>query len=145
MSSTDNYLSPSEILMYQLRLDNAGNQYNHGSAYNTYQKSLLENSNNAALGDMRRQWAQNFTNTQGSFARRGLGDSGIYRRGLENWRMNKQSAFGNLDRSFQAARNGLDYQQQNLGDARDASINTTNLDRQARQGEYAAAIRGAMG
>ena len=145
MSVTNDYLSPSEILLYQLRTDNANNAYARGLAYNNYQQSMLDNSHNAALNDMRRQWSQNFLRTQGGFAHRNLGESGIYHQGLQNWAMNRQSAFGNLNRGYQGSSNGLGYQRQSLADTRDASINQTGLDRQARQDEYAAALRAAQG
>ena len=145
MSVTENYLSPSEVLLYQQRLNNADTAFGHGSAYNAYQQSLLDNSYNANLNDARRQWAQSFLRTQGGFAHRNLGESGIYHQALQNWKMNKDNAFGVMGRNYQTAAGGLGYQQQNLADQRDSSMNQTNLEREARQNDYATQIRAMQG
>jgi len=94
------YLSPWEIIAYQNRIDQNASGYDTAEASRAYNTSMLTANEGRDRYDLGLQQQRSIDALPGSFVRRGLLNSGLYKR-----------AYGDLanQRATQTSRLGTDY------------------------------------
>lgn len=135
-------LSPFDIASFRTRRTALRNDYRRGVA-----------ANNLAMGDATAQYnndyqglLQNYTTQRnqlpGSYANRGLLNSGIYREGLGQHYADRATGFGNLNMGLQSQLGQLNLQRLQLAQALRGGLSQVTADQLAARAQLAATLRG---
>lgn len=138
------YLSPWEIAAYQTRQDQASTAYQNALAQNTYQRSMLGIANQRNRDRLGQQWEGYRNHLPGSFAGRGLLNSGIYKQALTDYANNRQRSFDDLDFSYTTQLGQFDLDKTGVTNTYNTSIAGIEAERAARRAQLASEIRGIM-
>lgn len=138
------YLSPWEIAAYQSRTDQTGTNYQNFLAQDNYRRAQLgiyDQRNRDRLGQ---QFDQARGKLPGSFARRNLFTSGIYKQALENYGNSRNQAFGDLDLNYTSQLGGFDIEKQNQTGTYNTSLAGIEAEKAARRSQLATELRNVM-
>ena len=89
-------LNPEDINYFSTQRRRVKTTYDLGAAQNQYQRNLSNTQYAQSVGDLTNRYDQMRQRLPGSYAKRGLFNSGIYQRGLQDFQQNKLRDFGNL-------------------------------------------------
>lgn len=138
------YLSPWEIAAYQSRSDQAGTNYQNFLAQDAYRRAQLgvyDQRNRDRLGQ---QFDQARGRLPGSFARRGLLSSGIYKRALTDYATSRTQAFGDLDLNYTSQLGGFDVEKQGQTGTYNTTLAGIEAEKAARRAQLATQLRDVM-
>lgn len=138
------YMTPWEIAAYQNRTDQAGTAYQNSLAQDTFSRSMADvyfQRNSDRLGQ---QFDKSRSQLPGSFARRGLLNSGIYQQALTDYANSRQQAFGDLNFDYSNQKGQLDVNKQGFTNTYNTSLTGVEAEKAARRAELATQLRGIM-
>lgn len=95
-----------------------------------------------AVADLARQWDQLRNRLPGSFARRGLLNSGIAARGLKDYGVDRTLAESRLGRAYDARAGALDLEQSQVQSVYDQAISDLKAQEEARRASIRASLSG---
>lgn len=141
MGTVQNYLSPEEINAYQSRIDNADTAYQRGLARLAYQRGTAQQDYGIAQTRATRQWDKAFGSLSSPYARRGVLRSGIFNRGFQDYGLNRQQSFADLDLANQRRQDGFNQSEDDLNLVHNMALTQVERERVARQAALAAQLR----
>lgn len=138
------YLEPSESFAYENRRRRARDTYQVGVAGLESQRSNTLQNEGLATSDLSRKYTQMRERLPGSFVRRGVMDSGIYKRGLERYAQARQGDQANLSARYQQMLSDLALQGQAQGVNYSNTLGAVDDEEAARRAQLAAALKGLL-
>jgi hypothetical protein len=99
-------------LPYQGRKDQLANTYQGQLAQTTYNRSMLATNEGLALADLGQSWHESRQQIPGAYGRRGLLNSGIYKKGLGEFAQERQKAFDRTKLGYAQQRGQFDVTDQ---------------------------------
>lgn len=135
-------ISPQQQLAFQQGRSNARQNLLRNRASSTYQRGLAKQNYTDQTADFNIQ--QNRTREQlpGSFIQRGVFNSGIYRRALRDYAVDRLMGQRNLQRGYQNRMGELALQERGYEDEYSQTLSNLYLSQQAAQAQMASALRG---
>jgi len=144
MSNT-NYFSPQEIAAYDLRKRQADEAIGRAIAGITSRRDYATQGYGINVGRAGEQYARNFRQLPGSFARRGVLRSGIYKDARERQTLGYDQQLFDMRRQYEDAMRQLNEQQGNLEFVRNATMEQIDFEKLARQQAMASDLSRLMG
>jgi hypothetical protein len=137
-------LNPEELNYYRTRRRQVTDTYNLGQAQNVYQQGALGRAQERGVGNLAYQYGQMREKLPWGFGRRGLLNSGIYQRGLQQL---AEGAYirplNEMTAQYQDQLGALQLAQQQLGQVHAGAISDVDEAERARIAAVAASLRGA--
>lgn len=137
-------LTPEDYAAYGSQRRNIDTQYGIGLANNQYSQDTLRNQYARQIAQVGAQYAQQRTQLPGSFAKRGMLNSGNYQRALTTFAQNRGQALGDVNANFYDQLGAYAQQKSALDTTRAGGISDIDA-AQAARSATAAALRVALG
>lgn len=134
-------LDPIGDAWYSTALNRLQQGYQQGLAQNQFNQGLADQNYAERLAAMQQHFNQGFESVPGSFANRGLMNSGVYQHALQNMYSNQAQAVGDLTNQNQMQDQGFGLAGQQLGQTYTSGQGDLALQNQARQGAMASQLR----
>lgn len=135
-------ISPAESTAYENRRRRARDTYEGGLAALESQRGDVMAKQGLDTAQFTRNWDQSRNRLPGGYARRGLLNSGIYKRGLEQYAQARQQASSQLGLRYQAMLNQMNQQQMAAGLQFNNTMGDLYDQEAMRRAEIAAALKG---
>lgn len=144
MATVTNYLGPEEINAYQTRINQADTAYNRGLAKLAYQRSIGAQDYGTNQARFQRKWDTGLKNLPSAFIRRGVGRSGIFRQGLDDYAYARQQDQYDMDLLNSRRADAFTQQKDDMDLVRQFALQQIEAERAARQAALAAQIQGVQ-
>lgn len=136
------WIDPAEMAAWDGRRRRATNQYQVGQAQGQFNRSLGKQNQGIETRNLTQQYGQMRENLPGSYARRGMLNSGIYGRGLQQYGTQRTTAFGDLASKYQQQFGQLDLTDQANTVNYNDQLGDINDQERVRRAQLASALRG---
>lgn len=136
------YLNPSDIANFDAQSNALRTTYGRSLAHNTYDKGQADLDYGLGKSALTQKWDAYRQQLPGAYTHRGLGNSGIYQRGLNDYAQQREMGFQGLQRQYDSRLGQLNL---DLGDyeaTMNSGLNSIEAQRQARRSELASQLRG---
>lgn len=144
MSNT-NYFSPQETAAYDLRQQQANEAISRALAALTSRQQFTTQQYGIARSRAGEQFAQDYRQLPGSFAKRGILRSGIYKNARTQQQMGYDQRLSDMERQYNEAMRQFNEQAGNLEWVRNATLQQIETERLARQQAMASDLARLMG
>lgn len=135
------YLDPYETNRYNVGAANLRTQYARNKSKNVYQRGQADLDYNLARRDLTRQWDQAREAIPGQFMQRGVSNSGIAKRGYQDYAQNRLSGFQNLQRGYQRQVGDIYQSDLDLETGLNTGISQIEADKAARRAQLASQLK----
>lgn len=136
------WIDPAEQAGWDNRRRRATNQYQIGQAQSTFNRGQLTANRGIETGNLAKQYDRMRTRLPGSYAKRGMLNSGIYGQGLQDYGSDRVGAFGQLAQRYASQFGQLDLSDQAATTTYNDNIGDIYDQERIRRSQVAAAIRG---
>lgn len=137
-------LNPNETWWFSNRADQARRQYGYAKAQNDYERKLSGTQGEWDRQDMIRQFASQRTQLPRNYTQRGLMNSGVYQRGLGEFKSNKVRALTRQTAAQDLKSQGYDIADVQLTDIRNKALDDLRNQRIAYEQTLASILRGNL-
>lgn len=135
-------------LPYEGRKQTARTQYQGAIAQTAYNRAMLAAKEGMDTARMTSQWHDARQQLPGQFGRRGLLNSGIYKKGLGDFATDRQSAFDELRFGYEKQRGQFSLDDQTAESNLQSGLTQIEYERvaadQARRADLASQLRGVL-
>lgn len=139
-----NVTDPEGAAYYAIARRRIGDTYQTQAQQNAYQYQLSQLGYSQKLKALQDRFNQGYDRFPGSFARRGVMDSGIYTHALQQMMGNYGTSLGNLSSQQALANQGFDLTNQQLNTVNANSMADIAQQEEARRQAIAAALTAAQ-
>lgn len=136
------FIDPVEMEAWDNRRRRAADTYGVQKAQFAFNRANVQQNQGLDTNKLARQFDQMRERLPGGYAARGLLNSGIYKRGLTNYGLDRQSAFGDLAAKYQQMLGQTSLDEYGAGITYGNTIGDINDQERIRRAQIAAALQG---
>lgn len=136
------FIDPVEQEAWDNRRRRATDAYQGQKATFAFQRGNIQQNEGLDTNSLTRRFDQMRRRLPGGYARRGLLNSGIYGRGLQEYGLDRQSAFTNLAAKYQQMLGQIGQDEQMAGINYNNAVGDINDAERVRRAQIAAALQG---
>jgi hypothetical protein len=136
------FIDPAEQAAYDNQRRRATDTFQFARSNFAFQRGNVQQNQGIDTNKLARQFDQMRERLPGGYARRGLLNSGIYKRGLTNYGLERQSGFADLAAKYQQMLGQLNMNEFGAGIDYGNTIGDINDQERIRRAQLAAALQG---